>query len=78
MSVKSVVISSFATFLLGSDIFQKIKNVVSEQEQKLIEGPKKSDAVLAELQVIGIGVAANLLNLGIELAVAWLKTQTSK
>jgi len=78
MSVKSVVISSFATFLLGSDIFQKIKNVVSEQEQKLIEGPKKRDAVLAELQVIGIGVAANLLNLGIELAVAWLKTQTSK
>ena len=78
MSVKSVVISSFATFQLGSDIFQKIKNVVSEQEQKLIEGPKKRDAVLAELQVIGIGVAANLLNLGIELAVAWLKTQTSK
>lgn len=78
MSVKSVVISSFATFLLGSDIFQKIKNVVSKQEQKLIEGPKKRDAVLAELQVIGIGVAANLLNLGIELAVAWLKTQTSK
>jgi len=78
MSVKAVVISSFASFLLGSDTFARIKGVVSKQEQKLIEGSKKRDAVLAELQVIGIGVAANLLNLGIELAVAWLKTQTSK
>jgi len=78
MSVKAVVISSFASFLLGSDTFARIKGVVLQQEQKLIEGSKKRDAVLAELQVIGIGVAANLLNLGIELAVAWLKTQTSK
>jgi len=78
MSVKAVVISSFASFLLGSDTFARIKGVVSKQEQKLIEGSKKRDAVLAELQVIGIGVAAHILNLGIELAVAWLKTQTSK
>ena len=78
MFFSSTIISAFAKIILGSSLFDKIKESVIRQEQKFIEGSKKREAVLAELQVIGIGAASYLLNLGIELAVSWLKSQSEK
>lgn len=78
MSMKSTIISSFAKIILGSDLFERIKATVLRQEEKAIKGSKKRDAVLVELQVIGISTATYLINLGIELAVAWLRTQSEK
>jgi hypothetical protein len=78
MSIKSTIIGSFAKIILGSDLFERIKATVLRQEEKAIKGSKKRDAVLAELQVIGISTATYLINLGIELAVAWLRTQSEK
>jgi hypothetical protein len=78
MSMKSTIISSFAKIILGSDLFERIKATVLRQEEKAIKGSKKRDAVLVELQVIGISTATYLINLGIELAVAWLRTQSQK
>jgi hypothetical protein len=76
--MKSTIISSFAKIILGSDLFERIKATVLRQEEKAIKGSKKRDAVLVELQVIGISTATYLINLGIELAVAWLRTQSEK
>jgi hypothetical protein len=78
MALKSTIISSFAKIILGSSLFERIKATVIRQEEKFIAGSKKREAVLAELQVIGISAATYLINLGIELAVAWLKTQSEK
>jgi hypothetical protein len=78
MSMKSTIISSFAKIILGSALFERIKATVLRQEEKYLAGSQKRDAVLVELQVIGISTATYLINLGIELAVAWLKTQSEK
>lgn len=78
MSVKSVVISSFATFLLGSDTFARIKGVVLRQDEKDISGLEKRHAALTEIKTIGLGIAAWAVNLAVELAVAYLRTLSNK
>lgn len=78
MAFKNTIIASFAKIILGSSLFERIKATVLRQEEKAIAGAKKREAVLAELQVIGISAATWLINLGIELSVAWLRTQSEK
>ena len=78
MAFKSTIISSFAKIILGSALFDRIKATVERQEEKLIAGSDKRNAVVHELRVIGVAGASWLINLGIELAVAWLRTQSEK
>lgn len=78
MVMKSTLISGFAKIILGSSLFDRIRETVIRQEEKLIEGSKKRQAVVSELEIIGVSAASWLINLGIELAVAWLRTQADK
>lgn len=78
MSVKAVVISSFASFLLGSDTFARIKGVVLRQDEKDLSGLEKRHAALTEIKTIGLGIAAWAVNLAIELSVAYLRTLSNK
>lgn len=75
MNVTSIAIQVFANLILSSGVFNKIKEVVALQESKLLSGAEKRSVAIAELTKIGIGVSDSLLNLGIELAVAWLNTK---
>lgn len=76
MSLKTTVIGSFAKFLLGGDTFERIKAVILRQADKDIPGEDKRESALEEIRVIGLGIATWALNLGIELAVAWLKAKS--
>lgn len=82
MSFKATIITQFAKIILGSSLFDRIKATVIRQEEKLISGTsKRTEAhqeVLNELKIIGVSAAGYLINLGIELAVAWLRTQADK
>lgn len=78
MNIKSKIISSFATFMLGSDVFERVKAIVIRQDSKNIPGEEKRKEVLKEIKIIGLGIATFAVNLAIELAVSWLKTQTDK
>lgn len=78
MSLKSTIIASFAKIVLGSTLFERIKATVIRVDSDDMHGSEKRDAVLDELKVIGISAASYLLNLGIELAVSWLRTQADK
>lgn len=78
MSLKSTVIGSFANFLLGSNTFDRIKAVILRQADKDISGDEKRESALEEIRLIGLGVATWAINLGIELAVAWLKSKTGE
>jgi hypothetical protein len=77
MNLKTTVISSFASFLLGSTIFERIKAVILRQDGKELTGAEKRHAALMEIKEIGIDIAGWLINLGIELAVAWLRTKSN-
>lgn len=78
MAFKATLISQFAKIILGTSLFDRIKATVERQEQKMIAGSDKREAVIDELKIIGIASASWLINLGIELAVAWLRTQAEK
>ena len=43
---------------------------------KFLSGAEKRNAVLNEIEVIGFEAAKWVINLGIELAVAWLRIQS--
>ena len=73
--MNSIAISLFASLILGSGVFDKIKQVVAEQSEKAISGTAKRSAAVKELEKIGIAASTSLLNLGIELAVAFLKSK---
>lgn len=78
MALKATIISSFAKFLLGSDTFDRVKAVVLRQEDKDLSGAQKREAAFAEIKLIGMGIATWAVNLAIELAVSWLRTQADK
>lgn len=77
MSFASTIISSFAKFILGSDVFDRVKGVVLRQEDKNLTGEQKREAALNELKVIGLGIATWAVNLAIELAVAYFRRLSS-
>lgn len=78
MNIKGTVISSFANFLLGRDIFSRLRGTVERQADTELTGPQKRAAVFEELKTIGLELENWAINLGIELAVAWMMTQASK
>ena len=78
MNVKGVAITSFAKFILGSDIFDRVKGAVIRQDDTTLSGAEKKAAVLEEIKTIGMEIAGWAINLAIELAVAYLRTAVSK
>lgn len=78
MKVASVVISSFASFLMGSKTFDRVKGVVERLESKELTGTEKRLVALAEFKTIGLEMANWLANLALELAVAWFRSKSGK
>jgi|GEM_PF-1343179 len=74
MKVKAVAINSFAQFMLGSDTFKKILHIVTVLNARNLSGEEKRRAALEEIKTIAGDLAAWAVNLGIELAVAYLKS----
>jgi hypothetical protein len=73
MNIKAAVISSFASFIISSQIFQKIKSVVEKYLETKLLGPEKRSEALKELSSLGLDISSWALNLGLELAVAYFK-----
>ena len=78
MNITSIAIQSFAKFALGSEVFNKIKDIVAIYDSKDISGAKKRAAVLKDVQEIGFELSNWATNLGIELAVAYFATLAGK
>lgn len=76
MNIKSVAISSFAKFIFGGDIFNRLINIIKRQQDTGVSGPEKRKAAFEEAKVIGIEITDWAINLGIELAVAWVRSQS--
>lgn len=75
MKISAIAISIFANIILEAGLFEKIKNLVLIQETKILSGSEKRNVVRKELESIGITAANSLINLGIELAVVWVKSK---
>ena len=76
MNIKSVAIASFASFIFGGSIFNRLLGIIKRQQSTVLTGPEKRAAAFEEVKVIGLEIADWAINLGIELAVAWMRAQS--
>ena len=68
-------IKQLANALLGADTFNRILASVQRWADKEISGLEKKQGVLSELEIIGLKLTEQLANLGIELAVAFIRSK---
>lgn len=72
--MKTIIIAMIANYLIGNKVFEQIKQLVTDQEKRLISGIEKKHSVAMEAKKLGIQISASLLNLAIELAVQYVKS----
>jgi hypothetical protein len=75
MKITPFIIDRFAKFVLGGVPFESMKRLVSAWNNTLMTGEEKRQSVLDEFHSLGYALAGWLVNLGLELAVAWLKSK---
>lgn len=79
MNIKAFFIERLAILLLSGKVWGRIKHLVERvNDDTGVTGEEKLAWVKYDAKQIGIDIAGHLLNLGIELAVAWLRSQASK
>jgi len=78
MKVSAIAINSFAKWIVGGVPFAAAKNIVTELNDTDMTGEEKRQAAVKTLKTFGYALAGFLVNLAIELAVAWVKAQSSK
>jgi hypothetical protein len=78
VNIKAAAISSFAKFIFGGDIFKRVLGIVVRQQDKKLSGPEKRYAAIEDIKTIGLEIAGWAVNLAIELAVAYLKSEVEK
>lgn len=78
MNVKATAINLFANRIIGGREFGAAKDIVATLEDMSIPGEEKRRLAVARLEQIGYSLAGFMLNLAVELAVAWLNFQLGK
>ena len=78
MSVKGIVIERFAKWYIGGVHFESIKRVVASLMDSSISGQAKQTIAINEIKKFGYDLSNFLINLGIELALGYLKAQAYK
>ena len=75
MNLKMILLQGLARIILGNDVFSTIKDIVinllSDDEHT---GEEKRKIAIKRLRALGIKLTDSLLNLGIEIALASLKS----
>ena len=78
MSVKGIVIERFAKWYIGGVHFETIKRVVASLMDSSLSGKAKQTIAINEIKKFGYDLSNFLINLGIELALGYLKAQATK
>ena len=75
MNIKPILISQLAKLILGTQLWQDCRTFVLSIESTSYSGTEKRIHVLNSLQAVFNDISVALLNCGIELAVAWVRSQ---
>ena len=76
MKVTPFLIDSFAKWLVGGVAFSTIKQVVSDLDNEELSGSEKFDKAVDAAKTAGVALVGWMLNVAIELAVAWARSKT--
>ena len=75
MNVKPILINQLAKLILGTQLWTDCRAFVLSIESTSYTGVEKRTRVLNSLQTVFGDLSEALLNCGIELAVAWVRSQ---
>lgn len=78
MKVTPFVIDRFAKFAIGGVPFESMKRIVADVNNSALSSAEKRQAVLHEFASLGYALAQSMVRLGLELAVAWMKSKAEK
>jgi len=78
VKITPIVIDKFAKFIVGGVPFESMKRVVATLDDADLSGSAKRAAALAEFKKFSYLLTDFLVNLAVELAVAWLKSRNGK
>jgi len=77
MSVKGVIIEKFAKWYLKDGVaFESMKRIVSDMTDINLTNKQKKNKAVTEFSKMGYNLGEFLINIGIELALGYLKAQT--
>ena len=76
--MKKILISILAKWLLSAKTWEKFKKVVTFLADARMSGEQKKASALQRLEAEKQRLPQNIINLGIELAVMWMKLQEGK
>lgn len=75
MKIKAMAINLFARQLIDGVAFESAKRIVTDLDSKDISNEDKRKIAVETLKTFGYALAGFLVNLAIELAVAWLRSK---
>lgn len=78
MNIKATAINLFANQIIGGREFGAAKDIVETLEKKDIPNTEKRQIAVERLKTLGYALAGFLINLAIELAVAYVKTKAQE
>lgn len=77
MNLTPFIIDRFAKFAMGGVPFESMKRIVADVNNSAMSSAEKRQAVLQEFASLGYALAQSMVHLGLELAVAWLKSHST-
>jgi hypothetical protein len=78
MNIKATAINLFANQIIGGREFGAAKDIVATLDNKDLPNEEKRQIAVDRLKTLGYALAGFLLNLAVELAYTYLKTQAGK
>lgn len=75
MNVLPIIIDRFAKLIIGGVPFESMKRIATDANNSLLTGSEKREAVRREFCTLSYDLAEFLINLGLELAVTYLKNK---
>lgn len=76
MKITPFVIEKFAAFLANGRVFAAMKNIVLDLESSSLPNNEKRQSAVDQFKAIGYEVGGWVINLLLELAVAWARSST--
>jgi len=73
--MKSFWINTLAKLLVGGNLFDKVKEIVADLNNTELSGSEKKERALEDVYAIFADLSTRIVNLAIELAVAWAKSK---
>jgi hypothetical protein len=78
MNIKATAINLFANQIIGGREFGAAKDIVATLDNKDLPNEEKRQIAVERLKTLGYALAGFLINLAVELAIAYLRTQAGK